>query len=71
MEQAVKNLFKLGYSLQDTIRMATSTPAKIAGIEHERGTMKKGKVADLVVLKNDLTVWATLLNGSQWIYNIG
>jgi len=68
MEQAVKNLFNLGYSLQDTIRMATSTPAKIAGIESERGGIEKGKIADLVVLKKDLTVWATLLNGSQWIY---
>ena len=69
MEQAVKNLFKLGYSLQDTIYMATSTPAKIAGIELERGSIEKGKIADLVVLKDDLTVYTTLLNGSQWINN--
>jgi N-acetylglucosamine-6-phosphate deacetylase len=42
--------------LHDVIRMATLTPAWIAGLDDERGTLEVGKRADLVVLDDDLNV---------------
>jgi len=67
MERAVKNVYQLGYGLTDVIKMATLTPAKIAGIDREVGSIEVGKDADLIVLNDNLDVCATLLKGETWL----
>lgn len=42
--------FKLGFSLDDIVKMSTNTPAKILGIEHVAGSIKPGMPADISVL---------------------
>ena len=44
--------------LADAVRMASETPAKIMGIAHRKGTLEKGKDADIVILDNKLDVRA-------------
>ena len=45
-----------GVSLVETVRMASLTPARIAGLGRETGSIEVGKRADLVVLDRELNV---------------
>ncbi len=51
-------------SLAETIRMATLTPARILGLDHEMGSIAEGKRADLVVLDQDLRVRQVFIGGN-------
>ena len=54
-------VFQAEIPLQDTIRMSAETPAKIMGIYDRKGSLEKGKDADIVVLDDNLNirgVWA-------------
>ena len=42
--------------LVDVVRMASLTPARIAGWDHELGSIAAGKRADLLVLNEELEV---------------
>ena len=62
---AIRNMRKhTGADICDLIKMVTSTPAKTIGIHNERGSIEPGKIADLVVLDEDLMVKGVLLEGS-------
>lgn len=62
---AIRNMRKhTGAPLCDLIKMVTSTPAKTIGLYHERGSIEPGKIADLVVLDEDLMVKGVLLEGN-------
>ena len=62
---AIRNMRRhTGASICDLIKMVTSTPAKTVGLFGERGSIEPGKVADLVVLDEDLMVKGVLLEGS-------
>ena len=47
---------KAGIPLEDAVRMASETPAKIIGIDDRKGTLQKGKDADIVILDKDTNV---------------
>lgn len=49
---------KADIPLQDAIRMASETPARIMGIYDKKGSLEKGKDADIVILDNNLNVRA-------------
>ena len=55
LEECVRTFHRLtGVPLVDVIRMATLTPARIAGVDHDTGSLAVGKRADLVVLDRNL-----------------
>jgi N-acetylglucosamine-6-phosphate deacetylase len=56
----------LGVDVAEAVHMASTTPARVLGLEHEIGAIAEGLAADLVVLSNDLDVEATMVLGS-WI----
>ena len=61
---AVRNMRKhTGASVCELIKMVTSTPAKTVGLYTERGSIEPGKIADLVVLDEDLNVKGVVLEG--------
>ena len=65
MGAAVRNAVELmGVSLADAIRMASTTPAHVLGLERRKGTLAPGRDADLVVLGDDLAVDATMIAGA-------
>lgn len=56
-----------GCSLAEAINTATQNPARILGLQDRKGTVEVGKDADLVLLEDDLSVYATILGG-QLVY---
>lgn len=56
---------KAGIPLADAVRMASETPARISGIADHKGTLEKGKDADIVVLDNDANVRCVFAKGKE------
>jgi N-acetylglucosamine-6-phosphate deacetylase len=52
-----------GAPIHEAVRMATLTPARIAGVESEVGSLAVGKKADLVVTDAELNVRAVYIGG--------
>jgi N-acetylglucosamine-6-phosphate deacetylase len=64
MIECVQTFHRLtGVPLVEVIRMASLTPARIAGADHETGSIALGKRADLLVLDKDLNVKQVYLAG--------
>ncbi|NPV54785.1 MAG: N-acetylglucosamine-6-phosphate deacetylase [Firmicutes bacterium] len=62
--QLVRNMVNMAdVSLRDAIKMATSTPAKILGVDDKMGCLDPGKNADMVVLDSGLSVIMTIVGG--------
>ena len=62
---AIRNMRKhTGADIVDLIKMVTSTPAKAVGLYNERGSIEPGKIADLVMLDEDLNVKGVILEGN-------
>lgn len=54
---------KAGIPLADAVRMASETPATIIGINDKKGSLQKGKDADIVILDNQINVRCVFSNG--------
>jgi len=52
-----------GVSLQDAVKMATLTPARILKIDDAKGSIDRGKDADIVVFDEDINVRMTIVEG--------
>jgi len=64
LDQAVRNLVAYaGCSPEEAIGTVTSVPAKLLGVESERGSIAPGMIADLVLLSHDLRVIVTVACG--------
>lgn len=62
MDRLIRTLVqKADIPLEDAIRMASETPSKIMGVYDRKGSLQKGKDADILILDQDLNiraVWA-------------
>ena len=47
---------KANIPLEDAVRMASETPARLIGVDDRKGTLAKGKDADIVILDKELNV---------------
>jgi N-acetylglucosamine-6-phosphate deacetylase len=66
MDHCVRTFHQLtGVPLVETVRMASLTPARIAGWDHEIGSITEGKRADLVVLDRQLHVRQVYVDGQR------
>jgi N-acetylglucosamine-6-phosphate deacetylase len=66
MDHAVRTFLALtGVPLVEVVRMASLTPARIAGRDKELGSIERGKLADLVVLNRDLHVREVYVAGEK------
>ncbi|MFN0254042.1 N-acetylglucosamine-6-phosphate deacetylase [Pedobacter ureilyticus] len=64
-DRLVRNMIKLAdISLFDTIKMASTTPAKILKINDSKGELVVGKDADIVVFDQDINVQTTIVKGN-------
>ncbi|MGE3807043.1 MAG: N-acetylglucosamine-6-phosphate deacetylase [Gemmataceae bacterium] len=64
MDHMVRTFQRLtGASIIDTVRMASLTPARIAGRDKDLGSIASGKLADLVVLDKELNVQQVYVGG--------
>jgi len=66
MAEAVRNMVKLAaIGLQTAVQMATLTPAQAMGIDGSKGSLNKGRDADLVVLNDNLEIVQVWSRGQQ------
>ncbi|GAB3781541.1 N-acetylglucosamine-6-phosphate deacetylase [Spirosoma horti] len=62
--QLVRQMVQLAdVPLLEAVRMASTTPARIMGVDARKGSLAVGKDADLVIFDDNLVVEATLVNG--------
>jgi N-acetylglucosamine-6-phosphate deacetylase len=67
MDDCVRTFHRLtGVPLPEVVRMASLTPARIAGHDREVGSIAPGKRADLLVLDETLAVREVYLGGRLW-----
>lgn len=66
LDECVRTFADLtGRPLWEVIRMASLTPAKIAGKEKDLGSLEKNKLADVLVLDQDLNVKRIFIEGEE------
>src|SRR5579884_101337 len=66
MDHCLRTFHRLtGVPLVEAVRMATLTPARIAGWDHEVGSIAVGKRADLVMLDGELNVRSAYVDGAR------
>lgn len=61
LDQALRNIVRLGVPLADATRMLTLNPASLLGIEFKKGSLRAGADADILLLDPELRVtriWA-------------
>lgn len=62
MDRLIRTMVqKADIPLADAVRMASETPARIMGVYDRKGSLQRGKDADIIVMDNDLkirAVWA-------------
>lgn len=64
-DRLVRNMVELAeVPLRDAVRMMSETPATILGIQNRKGTLVKGKDADVVIFGNNVHIDATIVNGN-------
>lgn len=64
MNRAVKNLIeKVGVPLEEAVDCASSTPAKVLGLDGELGSIEVGNRADMVVVDDNFDVLYTIRRG--------
>jgi len=69
MDHAVRTfLSATGAPLHEVVRMASLTPAKIAGVDAEIGSIASGKRADLLVTDSELNIRAVYIDGRKLIH---
>lgn len=66
MNEALKNTVENNIPLNDTIEMATLTPANILTLEN-KGRIANGKATDLVLLDDEYNVEWTMVKGKRVI----
>ena len=57
MTEMLSRFMALGFSLEDTIRMATLNPARAIGMDGELGSLTPGRAADITVLEEATGDW--------------
>lgn len=64
MDVCVKNgMDQMDLSPSEAVRMASSTPARIIGVNKGMGSLEKGKDADIVILDKNFKVQKTIVKG--------
>jgi N-acetylglucosamine-6-phosphate deacetylase len=68
MDHMVRTFARLtGRPLWEVVRMASLTPARIAGRDRELGSLERDKQADVLVLDRDLNVRRVFVDGVELV----
>lgn len=66
----VRNMIRMaGVPLTEAVKMISETPARIMSLYSDKGSLEKGKDADVVLFDDEINVKATLVKGNV-IYNV-
>ncbi len=58
MDKLVQTMVKAGVPFCDAVRMASETPARLIGVSDRKGTLQKGKDADILIFDRNLNLRA-------------
>jgi N-acetylglucosamine-6-phosphate deacetylase len=65
LRDAVRNMVELaGFPLDEAVEMATSTPARIVGVDDRKGSLTPGMDADITVINGNFSIVLTMVEGS-------
>lgn len=63
-DRLVRTAYKMaGIPLVDCVKMMTLTPARILNIDNERGSIEKGKIADLLIFNDNIDIKCIISSG--------
>jgi N-acetylglucosamine-6-phosphate deacetylase len=63
-DRLVRNMHRLAdVPMHEAVHMASTTPARIMGVDHYTGSLEEGKDADIVIFDNDVHVSHTIVKG--------
>jgi N-acetylglucosamine-6-phosphate deacetylase len=66
MNQCVLNMVRsVGCSLAEAVRMASLVPARVIGMDDRKGSLERGKDADLAVIDGQAEVCVTMVKGQE------
>ncbi|PKP60259.1 hypothetical protein CVT91_05390 [Candidatus Atribacteria bacterium HGW-Atribacteria-1] len=64
MSKAVKNMIeKVGINIKESVRMTSLNPARLLGLDKDRGSLTPGKRADIVILDDNFNIIHTIKKG--------
>lgn len=64
LNDAVKNLYSnTDLSLWDVVAAASLNPAKAIGVDNRKGSLEKGKDADIIIMDKDFNIQKTIIGG--------
>jgi len=64
LKKGVQNMInEVGVSLKDAFRMGSLNPAVAANLDHELGSLVRGKRADLIVIDDEINLFMTMVGG--------
>lgn len=70
-ERNYELFIEAGFSPEQAVRIMTANGAKILGVQRQLGTVERGKLADLVVLRGDLTSDPTVIRNPTVVFKDG
>lgn len=63
-DRLVRNMIKMAdVPLAEAVQMMTATPARIMRVDDKKGSLEKGKDADIVIFDKDILVKTTIVQG--------
>jgi N-acetylglucosamine-6-phosphate deacetylase len=63
-DRLIRNMISLAdVPLLEAVKMMSETPARILNIDHKKGTLTKGKDADVILFNQDIKIDTTIVNG--------
>ena len=64
-DRLVRNMINMaGVSLENAVKMATATPARILKIDHLTGSLIPGLAADLLIFDDNINIQTTMVKGN-------
>ena len=60
-----------GFAPQQAVQIMTANGAKVLGVEKQLGSVERGKLADLVLLKGDLTADPSVIRNPTVVFKDG
>ncbi len=68
-DRLVRNMINMaGVSIEEAVQMITHTPARIMSVNDRKGSLARGKDADVVIFDSEINIQHTIING-QLIYS--
>ena len=66
MDRVIKvAVTQAGFPIEDVARMAAETPAKIMGVYDRKGSLERGKDADIIIMDKDINLTGVVQMGRE------